>query len=111
MWDGMLSAVAARFEATSAKHSRYESRGAPRSRKISFATLYDSIRGFMDGFGLRRFVVVLDHVDFLESLDADTAEKLLCMSEVHRMWQLKQILLFVSCFVCFLNSWFIPGLK
>lgn len=53
-----------------------------RNRKISFVTLYDSIRDFMNNLALRRFVIMLDHVDCLELQDAEIAEKLLCMSEV-----------------------------
>ena len=82
MWNGMQSAAEARFEAAGRGSSWNDIKGGHRNRKITFATLYDSIRGFMGGLALSRFVVVLDHVDYLESLDADTAEKLLCMSEV-----------------------------
>lgn len=85
LWDSMQSSVDTCFSAAGKQPPSLRNKSFNRSKKITFSTLHDCIRGFMDTLGLTKFVLVMDHIDYLRSLDADVANKLLLMSEVSQI--------------------------
>lgn len=89
LWEAMLNAVESRFISSQKRKSDKMNKVPGRNRKISFTTVYDNIRGLMDSFSVKRFVILFDHVDCLQNMDAPITEKLLRMSEVWALQYLK----------------------